>query len=374
MKVICVSCFNHYETRMHGIIEYFQSKECDVKYLISDYNHFSKSFYEVDYSCSKQLHVLSYSKNISLQRIVSHFLFSRKVLKVIEKEKPDLIYCMIPPNSLVKNLGKYRMRHENCRLIFDVYDSWPESFPYKKSSAIVKIAFKYWADIRDRYIENADMLVAVSKTGKEDLQEKFKKDIKVLMPTVSIGTLPNYSFDIKEKVSFCYLGHVNYMTDIDLGTEILGGIAKYKKVELHIIGEGQNKEKWTEMLENVGVKVISHGVVFDEEEKKKIFEQCDMGLNIPRPEIKSSMALKSVEYMRFGLPFINSGLGDNEEFVRMFKTGINVKDCDVVKTVLSLKEQDLRGMHNNTEKCYNEKFIKQDYEGIFFSIMKENEY
>ena len=165
------------------------------------------------------------------------------------------------------------------------------------------------------------------------------------MPTVPVGDIPNYTFDLQDKISFCYLGHVNSITDIELGTEILGGIAQNKKVELHIIGEGQNKAKWIEMLEQSGVTVISHGVVFDDTEKRKIFERCDMGLNIPRPEIRSTMALKAVEYMRYGLPFINSGLGDNEEMVRSFHIGVNVKDGDIVPKILSLSGFDLRIMH-----------------------------
>lgn len=371
MKAICISCFDYYATRMKGLIEYFQEKGFDVQYLITDFNHFSKLTYKVDYGCSKQLHVLPYSKNISLRRLMSHIIFSRKVMREINKEKPDLIYCVIPPNSLVKQLGFYRMKHGYCKLVLDLYDEWPESFPISNPNFVIKTAFRYWASLRDRYIRYADLLISVSKSGKDDIYNKFKMNAKVLMPTVAVGKLPDYSFNVQNCFSFCYLGHVNYITDMDLGTAILGGIARRKSIELHIIGEGQNKDIWVEKLTQIGVKVICHGVVFDDDKKREIFAQCNMGLNIPRPEIKSTMALKSVEYMRYGLPFINSGLGDNEEMVRKYRIGINVKDCDVVDEILSLSSDDLRVMHDNTVRCYNENFVKQDYDEVFSEVIND---
>ena len=369
MKVVCISCFNYFDTRMHNIIEYFQGKNFEIKYFISDFNHFSKEYYKVDYGFSKQIHVLPYQKNISPKRLLSHYMFSRKVLNEVKHEKPDLIYCIIPPNSLVKYLGKYKKKHSECRLVFDIYDTWPESFPNKNGNFLKNNAFKFWAGLRDNYIKFADLLISVSKSGKEQFEKKYNMNTKVLMPTIPVGALPKYSFEVKNKISFCYLGHINNITDIDIGTEILGGIAKYKRVDLHIIGEGQNKDKWIKMLEAVDVNVINHGVVFDDDEKRKIFEECDMGLNIPRREIGSTMSLKSVEYMRYGLPFVNSGLGDNEDIVRLYKIGINVINGDAIKKIVSLSNRDLMEMHNNSINCYYDKFIMQDYEDIFSEVM-----
>lgn len=369
MKVLFISCFDYYSTRIKGLIEYYQSKGYEVKYLITDFNHFSKSKYTVDYGCSKQIPVLPYVKNISFRRLISHYIFSRKVLKEIKKEQPDLIYSVIPPNSLVKHLGLYRKKHENIKLILDIYDTWPESFPINNPNFFVKIGFKLWADIRDRYINFADLLIAVSASAKDILYKKYKINTKVMMPTIMLGKMPNYSFSIKDSISFCYLGHVNYITDLELGLDILSGVAQKKSVELHIIGEGQNRDIWVEQLTQHGIKVICHGVIFDDDKKREIFEQCDLGLNIPRPEIKSTMALKSVEYMRYGLPFINSGLGDNEELIRKYNMGINVKDGNVVDKILALTGDELSIMHHNTVKCYEEKFIKQDYDSIFANVI-----
>lgn len=370
MKAICISCFNHYETRMQGLIEYLEKKGYEVKYLISDFNHFSKTKYTVDYKGAKQIHVMPYKKNISLQRLLSHYCFSKEVMKEIRRERPDMIYCVIPPNSLVKSLGLFKRNNSKVKLVFDVYDRWPESFPYKKPNLIIREAFNYWTNLRDKYIDFADLLISVSRDGKEDLEKKYNREAEVLMPVIVTGDIPDYTFEVNEKISFCYLGNINYITDIELGTHILSGVAKYKKVDLHIIGEGQNKDHWTDLLKQAGVNVICHGVLFEPQEKNKVFEVCDLGLNIPRPEIESTMSLKSVEYMKAALPFINSGLGDNEEIVREFDIGINVKDYDVVKKIVSLTHDDIFRMHNNSKKCYQEKFVCQDYDSILSKVMQ----
>ena len=298
MKAICISCFDYYETRIKGIIEYFDSKNYEVRYLISDFNHFSKSKYKADYGGSKQLNVISYKKNLSISRLLSHMQYSKKVTREIKRFKPDVIYCIIPPNSLVKDVGKYKLKNRNVKLIFDIYDMWPESFPYRTQNHIIKFLFSKWAMLRDEHITDADRIIVVSNKSKEDIDKKYHLNAKVLFPCISLGDVPNYSFDISKKIEFLYLGHVNHITDIELGTEFLGSLSRSREVILHIIGEGQNRERWISMLRQVGIKTICHGVVFDENEKKKIFQMCNFGLNIPRKEINSSMSLKSIYKQR----------------------------------------------------------------------------
>lgn len=372
MKAICVSCFDYYDTRMHGIIEYLKDCGYEVDYLITDFNHFSKERYSTTHGNATQIHVPMYSKNISPQRILSHIIFSNKVIRIIKEKRPDIIYCIIPPNTLVKKISKYRQKHENCRVIYDVYDLWPESFPYKSKNIIVNLFFKQWANRRDNYISVADVLLSVSEKTKETLDNKYGMNSKVMRPSIAVGSIPQYTFDIDNEISFCYVGHVNHITDIELGTALLGGLSKNKNVTLHIIGEGQNKDKWIHMLNEVGVKVISHGVVFDDEEKKAIFGLCNMGLNIPRPEIESSMSLKSIEYMRNGLPYINSGIGDNEFIVRTRNIGVNVNNSNIKETIevlLRMSNDELKKMHYCCVDYYNSEFANPNYEDIFSSLV-----
>ncbi len=371
MRIVCISCFDYYETRMSGLINYFLSKGHKVQYLISDFNHFSKDRNVMDHKFGKKVHVPSYKKNLSISRLFSHFCFSKKVYSILNRTKPELIYCIIPPNSLVKYIAKYKKTNSNCLVIFDVYDMWPESFPHKPHNFAILRCFEIWRRIRDDYINCSDLLLTVSEKAKSQLKSKYKSRIKVLFPSLDALDIPNYCFDISSSIAFLYLGNINHITNIELGTKLLGELAKYKKVTLHIIGEGQNLKKWIALLEKHNVNVICHGVVFDIEKKREVFQKCHFGLNIPKQEIESSMSLKSIEYMRFGLPVINSGCGDNRRIVEEYSTGVNIDEkCvdAIVSKITHFENNELINLHKNSCEYYSRNFINQDYDSILDSI------
>ena len=374
MKVVCISCFDYYDTRMFWVIKYFRKKGFETRYLITDFDHFSKTNAVRNYPDSKQLHVPAYFKNLSLRRLMSHYIFSKSVVKELKIEKPDIIYCVVPPNSLVKGVAGYKRKNPDCKVVFDIYDMWPESFPYAKNNPVLNIFFNLWRKLRDKYICSADILTGVSRHQKEELDAMYHMDTKVIFPRIADeeSVIPSYSFDIDGGISFLYLGNINHITDIELGTELLAGIAESTEVTLHIIGEGQNRDTWVQMLNAAGVKTICYGAVFDAEKKREIFGKCQLGLNIPRQAINSSMALKSVEYMHLGLPFVNSGTGDNKEIAEKENLGINIdRDnlSDTIERIKNLSCDDLIKMHQNSINFYKSAFSEQDYDSIFDEIL-----
>ena len=368
MKCVCISCFDYYSTRMKSIIKYFSDKGFDTHYLITNFQHFEKKRYQVNYEeCQTiQIDVPKYNRNLSMQRLISHHIFAKKVKKYIEDVSPDVIYCMFPPNSLIKELSVYK--DQGKTVIFDCYDMWPESFPTKNIEKWLALPFKLWRNLRDRYIEKSDLVICVSEEGKSLITKIHPNlNVKILRPAISDETELQYDFDTSQEISFCYLGNINYITDTSLGVELLSMIAQKKSVVLHIIGEGQNKDQFVKELEGVGVKVVSHGVIFDWNEKNSIFQSCDLGLNIPKDEIQSSMSLKSIEYMHAGLPFVNSGIGDTHTIVVNQGIGINIDQNNVEKTVseiLSLSSSDLMSMSKKCRNTYIDMFVNQDLDEI----------
>lgn len=375
MKAICISCFDYYDNRTKQITEFFNEIGYETEYIITDFNHFSKNQYISTHNNVKQIHVIPYKNNISFQRIMSHYFFSKDVLKEIEKNEPDIIYCMIPPNSLARDLGKYKNRHHNCKLVFDVYDMWPESMPLKKFRYIGKIPFKFWANIRDKWLPNANLITTVSEDCKQNiisiLKEKYVP-VKVIYPVIQDIRRPVYNFKGCEGLSLCYLGNINYITDLKLMLDLLVKIRKHTTVQIHFIGEGLNHDKIADELKKHEIEVINHGVLFDIADKNKIFALCDMGINLPKQEVRSSMSLKSVEYLRAGLPIINSGVGDNWEMIKKHKIGINVSNDiidSVAMSIANLSAKDIENMHNNCISIYDKRFVKQDYNAIFQALL-----
>lgn len=373
-KCVCISCFDYYSTRMKMILKYFERKDYQIKYLYADFDHFEKASNMNKYKYGVKVKTPEYKKNLSPQRLYSHYVFSKRTIKFIRQYEPDIIYCMIPPNSLVKELAKFKLVHKNVKLVFDCYDMWPESFPYHKLNSLLNIPFSVWGNLRKKYISDADLMICVSEQGKEMLlPEVHGKPIRVIKPTLSVDDLPVYRSNVTELV-FCYLGMVNHITDMDLGISILGEIAKSRKTTLHIIGEGQNLEEFVKKLQMVNVEVVCHGCVFDMDKKNEIFSKCNMGLNIPREEIGSTMSLKAVEYMRAGLPFLNSAMGDIRNIVEEDEIGFNINknnsNASLGDKILDIHSEDLIRMHENCVKSYKERFIDQDYDSIFEEILE----
>lgn len=369
---VIISCFNYYDTRINLIRSFLEDRGYKTTYITSDYNHFEKKYFDASYPNTIQVHVPKYEKNLSFQRLLSQYLFSRKVYEKVKEIKPELVYCMFPPNSVVRYISKYK-NATGCKLVFDGYDMWPESFPVNKMKLLLSLPFRAWAYIRDKYIEDADLILVVSQSMMDAVKDKWKsKPVKLLKPVIMPSELPKYDFDCTKEISFCYLGNVNYITDIDLLSSILTSVSKRRKVSLHIIGEGQNLPLLLSKVEGSNVICHTHGVVMDNDQKKAIYAKCNFALNLPREVIHSTMSLKSVEYMSVGLPIINSGEGDNQEIVSVYNTGFNVSNSTVercVNNILAMSSEDLLLMHNNTLKAYKEKFLSLDLEGILFEVL-----
>ncbi len=357
--------------RFKYITEFFNQNGFDASYIISDYSHYEKKHKEQSYPNVIHIHVPEYKKNMSVSRLLSHHAFANEVYKKLNEMNPDVVYCMFPPNMLVKRCAQYKKKHPNVKLVFDCYDSWPESMPVK--SPLLKLPFYFWRRLRDKYLEVADKTIAVSEEGKQWLSKTHPNlDISVLYPRLEERPEIFYCSDVTDSIKFCYLGNINYITDIELMISLLGEIAKEKKVIVHHIGGGQNLSVLIGRLEDVGVELISYGPIFDIEKKEKIFSLCNMGLNLPRKEIKSSMSLKSIEYMRAGLPFINSGIGDNWNIVEKEGIGLNCTDDvkSVAQTIICLRKDDLFEMHKAVVSTYKELYLYQDYNSIFIDVIK----
>lgn len=372
-KVVCISCFDYFNTRIEGVLNYFLAKGYETKYLYAGFDHFKKSINTNQYNHGEAIKVLSYKKNLSPQRLVSHFLFAKKIGIIIKKYKPDIIYCIVPPNLLVKELSIYRRRNIGITLIYDIYDLWPESFPYSKHNLLLSKLFEIWKSLRSHYLANADLILCVAESGRMKLlKEAREKPIKIVRPVILTKTVADYKPD-DCVFSFCYLGLVNHITDIDFGVKLLGALAKHKRTILHIIGDGQNLEEFVTRLKCAGVEVICHGCVFEEEKKHAIYSMCNMGLSIPREEIESNMPLKAIEYMSAGLPLVNKAKGDIMDIIEESAIGINVTEEDGIKTavqkMLSMRKENYLKMHSNCIDTYKMRFLMQDYDEIFSEVM-----
>ena len=367
-RAVCISCFqHHYESRIKYVIKELDAAKFNVTLIISDFDHIKKRYSKFNLNKVINIHVPSYYKNLSLFRILSHFVFAIQSYKAIKKIQPDYIYYLIPPNSPIKYIKKYK-RKNNCIIIFDIYDCWPESFPYGKYKILLYFPFMYWKKIRDKHLNCANKLICVSEdcaAYMKSIHPKIKTE--VLLPFIDEGDCSNYNSSIDNQLEICYLGSINHLFDIELCLKILSAINKIHHVTLHIIGEGENLKVFKSKCEEVGIIVVCHGVIYEWEKKKGIFEYCSFGLNVYKTSAHVTMTLKSIEYIKAGIPLINNAFGDTEEMVKKYNIGINIREysfLEIAEIIKDLSSEKLITMHENCLKLNSNKFRNQNVKKI----------
>lgn len=357
-----ISSTNHYNVRTGKFVNDYIKKGYDVIYVTSDFDHMTKKRYCFnEYKNSKQLHVISYKKNLSISRILSHLMFSYKTFYMLLACKPELVYVEVPNNSLVKSSAKYK-KINNAEIIVDIFDMWPESMPVKTKNMIVNRGFNIWRNFRNKNLKFADQIWIECDYYRELLSAQ---KINLPMETKYL-TLENAETSIETKVSedeidLCYLGSINNIIDISLIEKIVSELAKNKRTRIHIIGDGERKDEFLEILKQNSIEIIDHGKVYEIDKLQEIFNQCWFGVNVLREGLAIGITMKSISYFRGGLPIINTVQGDTSRFVEECNIGINVDRHDVkscVSRILNITKDDLACMKNNTRNLFEQKFAE----------------
>ena len=357
-----ISSTNHYNVRTGKFVNDYVKKGYDVIYVTSDFDHMTKKRYCFnEYKNSKQLHVISYKKNLSISRILSHLMFSYKTFYMLLACKPELVYVEVPNNSLVKSSAKYK-KINNAEIIVDVFDMWPESMPVKTKNMIVNWGFDIWRNFRNKNLKFADQIWIECDYYRELLSAQ---KINLSMETKYLK-LKNAETSIEMKVSeeeidLCYLGSINNIIDISLIEKIVSEFAKNKRTRIHIIGDGERKDEFLEILKKNSIEIIDHGKVYEIDKLQEIFNQCWFGINVLREDLAIGITMKSISYFRGGLPIINTVQGDTSRFVEECNIGINVDRHDVkscVLRILNITKDDLACMKNNTRNLFEQKFAE----------------
>ena len=323
MKVAIVNCFDTFLERQTSLLRFFQNRGDQVTAFISDFRHIQKDYRTEPPVGFTMIHAAEYKKNLSLQRMWSHNRYARAVYTALEQGSWDLIWAIIPPNSLVKQCSRYRIAHPETKLVFDVNDLWPESFPLGSLKKLPP--FHAWQSLRDQWLPEADYVVTECDLFQKRLMIPQKK---------AGGTIylcrrddiprPNSGPVLSDKIwSLCYLGSINHIIDIDAVAAIITQLRQYRPVRLHIIGSGERQNVLIQQAEQAGAEVIYHGPIYDFQQKQDIFDQCHFGLNVMKSSVCVGLTMKSIDYLAGGLPLLNTIPGDTWDHIEQKRFGLN---------------------------------------------------
>lgn len=357
MKALLISCFGC-EDRTMLVRDELSKKGFNVYQIYSDYDHLKKAIISKRKKEIIYVSVPQYQKNLSLKRIYSHIVFSANVKKITEQIRPDLIYALIPPNSLTEMLSQYKKKSKNCHLIFDIYDLWPESLPVGS----LKKIFGLWGWIRNRNLKAADYIFLECNSYKKYVAEYINCKYDVLYLFKNQYSKKRLKIENIREINFCYLGSVNYLIDSRTMVDLLSNINKKKPVFLHLIGMGEGMVKLKILLEQEHIPYKDHGILFEEKKKDEIFRQCMYGINMYKNGTAIGLTMKSLEYFQAGLPVITSNISDTEFLVKKYGAGIIVQKNRIISAadeVINTNIDKWMNLHKNTLRLYKENFSEE---------------
>ncbi len=373
-KAVCISCTHHYRERIVPVEKALQAAGYDCTYITSDFNHIAKAKYQLELPNCVQLPVRPYTKNISFRRLYSHFCFAKTAMAEVRRLQPDLLYVEVPPNSLCRAAARYKKANPQVKLLVDIFDVWPESFPNSRAKRLLKLPFQIWAWMRNCGLSKADAVFTECNLYRKVLEKPLKN--------ANVHTLylcrPESAVEVpamlpaQEAIHLCYLGSINNLIDIPTIAGLLGQVQLLRPVVLHIIGDGESRDVFISAVEATGAKVEFHGRIYDTAQRQAILDVCSFGLNIMKDSVCIGMTMKSLDYFAGALPIVNSIRADTWDLVERRHMGINLNRADLAHTareiaaVTPLSQMEMR---NNTLSCFRELFTEQTFVEKFTNLL-----
>lgn len=348
-KAIIISCFGWRKGRLEYVDQYLRDKGYVVQQFSSDFSHQKKEYIKPEEGV-KYIHVRPYKTNLSLARLYSHYYFSKQVYKLLCAEKPDLVYGVIPPNSVTSACAKYKRKHPKSKLMYDIIDMWPESYTARQ---ILKLPFKMWASLRDSNLQYADHVFTECSLYQSFLpQLKSVSALRLCRENAVFTDTPAWN---GKEVNIAYLGSINNIIDIPGIENLISAITKHLQVNVHIVGGGESEDAFVKALERAGAKVHNHGKLFDRPKMQSIIGGCHFALNMMKESVCVGLTIKSMDYFQLGVPLLNTIKGDTSELLSKYRCGYNVDDIILTTERLRLLDQyEYQQMRNNVQKAFVE--------------------
>ena len=369
-KAVLISCSDHYDHRLYVIDGCLRSRGYETTYITSDFDHTAKQVFTCRVPGAVQIHAKPYRTNLSVDRILSHRGFAKEVFAYLEKQPaaPDVIVALLPPNFLGHYAAKYKKKHPEVKLIFDIFDMWPETFPSGKAKKLLAPAFRVWAWIRDHSLSSADYITTECEMFRQrlGLDEANSAAVYLCAAPLPGGRAP---VQLREdRLELCYLGAINNVISIPDICGLIKELTAVKPVTLHIIGKGERQQMFIDEAKAAGAEVEFYGAVYEDEKKQAIMSRCHFGLNVMKSSVCVGLTMKSVDYFRHGLPIINSIPADTQTLVEERGIGVQL-GAGCAEKLLHTSPEACMQMRQNVCMVFDEYFERSVVDGQYNRLL-----
>lgn len=380
--------------RFTYLAQLLMSEGHDIEIVTSDFEHHKKSYRDTKAISQKYpfkitfLHEDAYKKNISIQRIVGHISFAKRLKKYLEKRKrPDVIYCAIPPTVSADYAARYAEKNK-VRFVVDVQDLWPESFVMALGDNVIsRCVLGLIAVFADGTYERANAIVAVSNTFLRRAERKNQIADKKCSVYLGVDR-ERVICSTKERVVLekargefwiCYVGNIARSYDFENVFKALQ-IVKNKgitNIRFIVVGDGDLRQNVEKMANDYGQKVLITGYL-PYQQMFSYLKQADIAINPIAKNSVSSVINKVGDYAAAAVPVVNTQ--DSEEYrnlLELYSAGLNTipEDAqDIAEKILYLYKnpEKAKQMGMNNGRLFQDKFDRhKTYEEIVKCITRK---
>ena len=382
MKIIIIANFTRTldgerENRFSYLADAFAKRGHEVELIITDFSHGLKKprpepLYDKYPFKITMCHEPGYAKNVSVQRLYSHYVWGRNVLKYLEQSpKPDVIYAAVPSLTAAAKAAGY-CRRNGIKFVTDVQDLWPEAFKMLVNVPVISdTAFAPLMAMANGIYKRADAICAVSDSYCRRAAKVNKKVTETT--TVFLGTdleiFDRYAAEkpsIEKKDGEVWLGYCGTLGSsytIPVVIDALD-ILKDPKIRFIVMGDGPLMEEFREYSESKKVNALFTGRL-PYNEMCALLKSCDITVNPIRSSSAATIINKHGDYAASGLPVINTQ--DSEEYRNLideYQMGFNCSNDDAEDIANKLREladnRELRiQMGAGSRRCAEERFDRK---------------
>ena len=307
------------------------------------------------------LHGCGYAKNISLLRIVDHWLIARAFsFQAAVQPVPDVIVCSLPTVGLCDAALVYGSAH-GIPVLLDIRDLWPDVFLSAMPSALRLVGrlmlLTTFAQARS-VSRRASGLIGISPGYLEwslRLANRARLQCDAMLP---LGYPPAPTLDsIKQPVVradlealgvnfnrrlYVFVGSMGATYDLSTCIEA-ARIMSDEGVQFVFAGDGENRAAWQKQA--AGVSNVCFTGWIDGAAISLLLSQAHAGIAAYTAGATQGLPNKLYEYMAYGLPAISSLPGEARHLLESVDIGRYYEAGDVrgfVRAAEDLRPQALR--------------------------------
>lgn len=310
----------------------------NVTTVASDFDHIRKRTLTGICSNVVRLPVRRYDKNLSFARVLSYWDFARGILRGSVIERASIVVVCVPDYICALAVLLWS-RRRSCAVLIDVVDLWPEALPLpvRWNLLFKRTLGRVFARVRACLFAPASLIFFQSEYfvglyGSPSLKHRL---LRMCCDTLTFEPIRRAP-PLAEKLCLVFLGSINSVTDTESIVALLRALAAVRKVRLAVIGGGNSLFRLQEELRSSDVETVYYGINFDPDVKSSELAGAHFGLNLYRSTTAVAVSYKSMEYLQYGLPLLNSAQGDTSLLVEREGCGFNCNATAIDSAITSL--------------------------------------